>query len=108
MLLAIAAGCILSYFINPAVAVASALAFAVGELADLAVFTPLDERGHLWAAVVASGVIGGVIDTLIFLRIAFGSFDYWQGQIIAKTMCAVVAGFLIAGFRALPHRLATK
>jgi len=125
---AIAVGVILSWFVNPTISVASAAAFGFGELADLAVFSPLARKSRkietttymsgrrasrrytdyrwLAAAVVASGVVGGAIDTLVFLRIAFGSFDFWQGQIIGKTLVALAAGALILGARlAVPHRL---
>lgn len=103
---AIALGVGLSYLVNPTLATASAVAFALGELADFAVYTPL-ERRNLAAAVVASGVVGGVIDTFVFLQMAFGSTDYWQGQVIGKTAMSALGGFAVIGVRrALPHRLA--
>ena len=41
----------------------------MAELADMAVYTPLRDRG--WArAVLASNVVGGILDTLIFLWLA--------------------------------------
>lgn len=104
VLVAIAIGIGLSYLVNPAIATASAVAFGLGELADFAVFTPLSHRS-LPAAVVASGVIGGVIDTFVFLQIAFGSTDYWQGQVIGKTAMAALGGLVIWIARAVPVRL---
>lgn len=103
VLIAIAIGIALSYLINPAIATASAVAFGLGELADLVVFTPLADR-WLAAAVVASGVVGGVIDTFVFLQIAFGSTDYWQGQVIGKTAMAVSGGLGIWIARAVSVR----
>ena len=93
--------------INPAVATASAIAFAISELADLYVFTRIKQR-TLAGAVIASGVIGGVIDSFLFLQIAFGSTQFWQGQVIGKSLMAVTAGLIIWGFNALPIRLHTS
>jgi uncharacterized PurR-regulated membrane protein YhhQ (DUF165 family) len=98
VLAAIAIGVALSYWVNPAIATASAVAFGIGELADFSVFTPLSRR-HLVAAVVISGIIGGIVDTFLFLQIAFGSTDYWQGQVIGKTFMAAAAGIAIYGIR---------
>ena len=75
-------------------AAASVCAFALGELVDFAVYSPLQKK-HLVLAVIASGVIGGAIDSLIFLQIAFGSTMFWQGQIMAKTFVSLFAGVLI-------------
>jgi queuosine precursor transporter len=70
VLIVIGAG--LSWFIEPSFALASGAAFLVGELADLAVYTPLRERQWI-AAVVASNLVGSIVDSLIFLGIAFGA-----------------------------------
>ena len=94
-LIAIAVGVVVSYIIaDPAIATASAVAFALGELADFAVYTPLARR-RLALAVLASGVVGGVIDSLVFLQMAFGSTAFWQGQVIGKTYIAALAGVAI-------------
>ncbi len=94
------------------------MAFALGELANFAIYTPLDRRsrvthehtqvyGSAWGmayrhgyeppsgqikrwttttrqpgwlviAVLLSGVVGGVVDSLVFLQVAFGSTMFWQ------------------------------
>lgn len=126
VLVAIAIGIGLSYLINPAIATASAVAFGLGELADFAIFTTLAARSHqiryeqhgahVWrhaqydarwlaVAVIVSGVVGGIIDTFVFLQIAFGSTMFWQGQVIGKTAMALVGGLIIWGARAVPQRL---
>lgn len=70
-LAAIAIGTVLSYlFGDGRVALASGLAFLVSELADLGVYTPLRNRGRLIAAIVASNLIGAVIDTMLFLPLS--------------------------------------
>jgi len=105
VLAAIAAGVAVSYWLNPAIATASAVAFAFGEVADFAVYTPLARR-RLFLAVALSGIVGGVIDSLLFLRIAFGSFDFWQGQVVAKAAISIAAGVVIVVVRrAVPDRL---
>lgn len=104
VLAAIAVGIGLSFLFNPAIALASAVAFGVGELADFAVFTPLSQR-NLAVAVIVSGVVGGIIDTFIFLQMAFGSTQFWQGQIIGKTAVAACAGLIVAATRAVSHGL---
>lgn len=54
---------------TPALALASAAAFLVSELADMAVYSPLRRRGYIRAA-VASNAVGSVVDTLLFLWLA--------------------------------------
>ena len=95
VIVAILVGALLSWVVtsNRDLAVASAVAFLFSELADFAVYQPLRERRWL-LAVFASNVVGLVIDSILFLQIAFGSLDFIEGQIIGKlwaTVFAVVA-----------------
>lgn len=84
-LAAIVAGAIASAVVAPpALVLASATAFFLSELADFAVYTPLQQR-RLVLAVVASCLVGLTVDSLVFLYLAFGSLDYLAGQIIGKT-----------------------
>ncbi len=81
---AIAIGAALSAFIAPpSLVVASAAAFLFSELADFAVYTPLQRRG-LVRAVLFSSMVGLAVDSVVFLYLAFGSLDYLAGQIIGK------------------------
>lgn len=68
---AILAGAFISWWIAPTFAVASAGAFLVSEFVDFAIYTPLRERRWI-AAVVASNAVGGLIDSVLFLWLAFG------------------------------------
>jgi uncharacterized PurR-regulated membrane protein YhhQ (DUF165 family) len=102
--IAIAVGVLISYFVNPAVATASAIAFALGETADFFVYTKLKEK-TLAGAVAFSGIVGGFIDSFVFLQIAFGSTMYWQGQVIGKTGMALIGGLLIWALNDLPKRM---
>lgn len=70
VLAAVAAGCVLSFLLGDGrIAVASAVAFLLAELVDMAVYAPLRRR-HWRTAVAASGAVGAVVDTLVFLTIA--------------------------------------
>lgn len=69
VLAAIAAGGTLTAVTSPSLAVASTAAFLIAETADWSVYTPLRVRG--WArAVIASNIVGAVLDTLVFLWLA--------------------------------------
>jgi len=88
---AIGIGAVLSAaFAPPSLVVASAAAFLLSEAADLAVYTPLQKRG-LVLAVFASSLAGLVIDSVVFLYLAFGSLDYLAGQIVGKAWMVLLA-----------------
>lgn len=97
---AIALGIVLSALVAPpALVLASAVAFGLAELADLAVYTPLRRKG-LALAVLASGVVGSIVDSAAFLLIAFGSLDYITGQVVGKMWMTLAAAVLLTAFRA--------
>src|SRR6185437_15199859 len=80
---AIAIGTLLSVLVAPgALVLASGAAFAV--------YTPLQRR-RLVAAVVASSLVGLVVDSLVFLGLAFGSLEFLPGQIVGKLWAVLVA-----------------
>jgi uncharacterized PurR-regulated membrane protein YhhQ (DUF165 family) len=88
---AIAAGVVLSAALAPpSLVLASAAAFLLSETADLAVYTPLQKRG-LVLAVAASGAVGLVVDSVVFLLLAFGSLDFLAGQILGKAWMVLLA-----------------
>lgn len=96
---AIVAGAALSALIAPPkLVVASAVAFLVAELADLAVFTPLQKRG-LVLAVLASSLVGLFVDSMLFLHLAFGSLEFLWGQVVGKAWMVVLALPFIAWLR---------
>jgi uncharacterized PurR-regulated membrane protein YhhQ (DUF165 family) len=95
--IAIVAGVALSFFLaSPALAAASAVAFALGETLDFAVYVPLARR-RLALAVLASGTVGAVVDSVVFLNIAFGSSMFWQGQVIGKMWVTGLAALAVLG-----------
>ncbi|MFN4312160.1 MAG: VUT family protein [Ferrovibrio sp.] len=104
-LAAIAVGAALSGLIAPpALVVASATAFLLSELADFAVYTPLQKRG-LVRAVLLSSLVGLCVDSVVFLYLAFGSLDYLAGQIIGKAWMVLASIPVIRLLRDRDHRL---
>jgi uncharacterized PurR-regulated membrane protein YhhQ (DUF165 family) len=98
-LAAIAAGTILSGAIAPPTLIlASATAFLISELSDFAVYTPLQRR-RLVLAVFASGFVGAIVDSIVFLYIAFGNLQFLAGQIIGKALMVVASLPVIALLR---------
>ncbi len=90
-LAAVVAGTVLSGLIAPApLVIASGVAFLLSELADFAVFTPLQRRG-LVLAVVASSMVGLVVDSVVFLFLAFNSLDYLAGQVVGKAWAVLLS-----------------
>jgi uncharacterized PurR-regulated membrane protein YhhQ (DUF165 family) len=92
---AILVGALLSYLLaDPFIAVASLVAFAVSELSDFAVYAPIRKRNRS-IAILASGVVGSIVDSALFLYLAFGSLAYVEGQIVGKlAMTVLVVLFL--------------
>jgi queuosine precursor transporter len=96
---AILIGAALSGLIAPLPLVtASATAFLLSEFADTAVYTPLQERRFI-VAVVASSFVGLIVDSVVFLWLAFGSLDYLLGQVIGKGWMVLLSIPLIALLR---------
>lgn len=104
-LAAIALGALLSGLVAPpSLMLASVVAFTLSETADFAVFTPLQRRG-LVLAVAASGAIGIMVDSVLFLSLAFGSLDFLWGQMIGKMWALLMALPLIHLLRVRDKRL---
>jgi uncharacterized PurR-regulated membrane protein YhhQ (DUF165 family) len=104
-LAAIALGGILSATVAPAsLIVASTAAFLLSELADFGVYTPLQRRG-LVLAVVASSMVGLVIDSIVFLYFAFGSLEFLLPQIIGKAWMVLLSIPVISWLRRRDERV---
>jgi hypothetical protein len=88
----------------PALVIASATAFLISETADFAVYTPLAKR-QLVAAVVASSLVGLVLDSIVFLWLAFGSLDFLLGQIVGKAWMVLLSIPFVAYLRRRDERL---
>lgn len=109
---AIVMGAALSYLVSNTttipgghvnLAVASGLAFLFSETADMSVYTPLRKRGWL-RAVALSNTVGLVIDSALFLWLAFGSLAFFWGQCLGKAYMTIPVIILIAAVRHLPKR----
>ena len=101
----ILAGTLLSaLFAPPQLVLASATAFLLSESADMLVYTPLQRR-RLLLAVAASGVVGLVLDSVVFLLLAFGSLSFLEGQIIGKAWMVLLALPAVAWLRRRDERL---
>jgi len=97
--LAILCGTALSALLAPpSLVIASGIAFLLSEFADLAVYTPLAQR-RLLAAVVASSAVGLVVDSIVFLWLAFGSLDFLLGQVVGKSWMVLLSIPFVAWLR---------
>jgi uncharacterized PurR-regulated membrane protein YhhQ (DUF165 family) len=103
VIVAIIVGAAASYFVSPVFASASAIAFLVSELVDFAVYTPMERRGWI-KAVAVSNVAGLVVDSALFLWLAFGSLAFIEGQIVGKIAMTLLAlPFLFAARKRLSY-----
>jgi hypothetical protein len=103
---AIAAGMGLSWVLaTPQIAVANVVAFAVSETIDSALYTLLRGDSPL-RAILGSNIAGLLVDSVLFVPLAFGSFTDVPGQLLGKTVATlltVVALWLVRrGRRAVP------
>ena len=90
-LAAVVLGTALSALIAPAaLVVASGCAFLLSELTDFAVYTPLQRR-RLVLAVVLSSIAGLVVDSLVFLQLAFHSQEFLPGQVVGKAWAVLLS-----------------
>jgi queuosine precursor transporter len=88
----------------PALVIASATAFLLSETVDFAVYTPL-ARKYFVAAVAASGFFGLVVDSVVFLWLAFGSLEFLGGQIAGKAWMIVLSIPLMMWLKKRDQRL---
>ncbi|KAF2418117.1 VUT family protein [Microbacterium sp. B35-30] len=104
VLLGMAVGLVLSWFLaTPALAMASAVAFLVAELADMLVFLWARPRGFVRAALI-SNCVSAPVDTVLFLWIAGFPlmFESIVGQMVGKILWATIVPLAIyVGVRAI-------
>lgn len=90
-LMAVAIGGAISWLVAPpALVAASVAAFTLSELVDFLIYTPLRRR-QLATAVIAGSLAGSIIDSAVFLYIAFGSLAFIEGQILGKLWMSFAA-----------------
>lgn len=73
---------------SPTLALASGAAFIFSELVDFAVYAPL-ARNRFAVAVLLSCIAGAIVDSALFLWLAFGSLSFIGGQIVGKFYAAI-------------------
>jgi uncharacterized PurR-regulated membrane protein YhhQ (DUF165 family) len=103
---AIAIGALISWQTSASLALASGVAFFCGEMMDWVVFTPLRAKGQLALAFLLGNTFGLVLDSLLFLWLAFHSLSHWQGLSLGKfwmTVPACAATCLIRRRAVLPR-----
>lgn len=92
---AIIIGALLSWATSDAaVALASGVAFLCSEGLDMSVYTPLRRHGE-WRAVLPASLLGGAVDSAVFLAIAFRSEAFWRAQFLGKTWGVLAAALIL-------------
>ncbi len=74
---------------SPQIAVASVVAFTTSEIVDAAIYTRLRHRSWL-SAVAVSNAVGLVVDSVLFVPLAFGTAAAVPGQIVGKTVATIL------------------
>jgi uncharacterized PurR-regulated membrane protein YhhQ (DUF165 family) len=108
----IVTGAVLSFVIvdDQRIALASAAAFGLAELLDMGVYTRMrgmgEQGSRRWSAAVAtSNGAGALLDTIVFLAVAFGTaavtWTALAGQLLGKgyVTAAFIAAFAVARAR---------
>lgn len=101
---AILAGAAVSYAVSdPRVAVASGVTYLFSEGVDMAVYTPLQRRWFT-PAVVVSGLVAAVVDSVLFLHLAGlpAGFAAAAGLVAGKAWVQLAAGPAAWGLRKAP------
>ncbi|HEX8864872.1 MAG TPA: VUT family protein [Lentzea sp.] len=92
---AVVVGAGLSWLLaSPHISVASVAAFAVSETLDSLLYAMLRRSSRLHA-VLGSNLLGLVVDSVVFVPLAFGSFAAVPGQIAGKTAATALAAALL-------------
>lgn len=90
--LAIVAGAVISALFSPGLALASGVAFLVSETLDMGVYEQIRSRlNSVPAGMAVSNAVSIPVDSLIFLTLAFGSLEFFWGQVIGKAIATVIA-----------------
>ncbi len=94
-LFAVILGTVISYmYVSPEIAIAGSMAYLISELSDTIVYTCL-QRYNLILAIFISSSLGSILDSVIFLHLAFHNYEFILGQIIGKTWMVLIAIILI-------------
>ncbi|WP_327359523.1 VUT family protein [Streptomyces sp. NBC_01304] len=100
--------CISAATTDQAVALASACAVLVSELADMCLYTPLRRRGWV-RAVLPATLLGALLDTVVFLSIV--GLPVWPqvpGQLVGKLWAVAIPVLAVLTYRAARRRSASS
>lgn len=98
----IAAGAIITALFAPSLALASTAAFVIAESVDFGIYSLVRRWASHEMSAAASNAVSIVVDSLVFLSIAFGSLAFIQGQVVGKawaTLAGVAVLFVLRGRR---------
>lgn len=96
---AVLLGALATLAVAPApLALASLAAFVAAEAVDTGGYALFRRYGRS-AAVMASGLVGAVADSAVFLWLAFGSLDYLPGQTVGKLYASIIVALWLARHR---------
>ena len=95
---AILVGAALSAAFSPHIAFASGATFLISESLDFLVFVRVRSYGIVPAA-LAGDVASDVLDSVVSLRLAFGSLDFLAGQLVGKWTMTLIDVALLAVWR---------
>lgn len=101
MAVLIVAGALLSALVSPQLALASGLAFLIAEGLDALIYGPVRERLGQVRGIVLSNAVSIPVDSIIFLLLAFGSLQFFWGQVAGKAIATVLAIVVIVAIRAV-------
>ncbi|WP_421995605.1 VUT family protein [Roseococcus sp.] len=102
---AILAGTLLSVLVAPpSLVLASVMAFFISEMADFGIYTAM-QKGNFVLAVAASSLVALVLDSVVFLALAFASLDFLIGLVLGKTWIVLLSLPLVAWLRRRDARL---
>lgn len=95
LVIVVAAG--LSALFSPQLALASGVAFLVSETLDLLVYEQIRERsGSVLLGMATSNAVSIPVDSAVFLLLAFGSMEFFWGQVVGKSIATVIAMAVLA------------
>ena len=105
-LVAIAIGGILSYVLEvrtggdllARIALASITSFTISELSDAIVYERIRQRSRL-IGIMVSNTVGVIVDSAVFLYLAFGSLEFVIGQIVGKSYMTLFVVVMIVAYR---------
>lgn len=90
-LVAVITGTFISYlYVEPGIALAGCLAYFSSEISDTIIYSFL-QKYNLILAIIVSASVGLIIDSLVFLRLAFHSYTFLDGQIIGKLWMVILS-----------------